>query len=379
MSRKIVFINQATGYLTIDIINEFANSGKFDKVALIAGSIRLQDVALSDKVEQCKIALYNRGNPKRKFFSWLKGTLQIFWVLLTKYRSYEVFYITIPPFAYLLSLLLKNRFSVLIFDVYPDVLQIFNISPNHPMYRLWARWNKSLFKRVYRLYTIGDGMANLLERYVPREKIIIIPNWSGLTNVRSIVKTDNIFLKDQGLERKFIVQYSGNIGYTHNIEVLVEVAKLMQDQEDIYFLIIGRGEKFKSVQSIVNQYNLQNCRLLPFQPDNILNYTLSAADLGVVLLDEKTAHVSIPSKIYNLQNVGVPILGIADVKSELANHLAIFKNGACFNQNNFSAIRDYILLMKNDSVLYQEAKENSIIAAKKYTMANAGKYLEEYV
>jgi hypothetical protein len=32
MSRKIVFINQATGYLTIDVINEFAK--KFNEIGI---------------------------------------------------------------------------------------------------------------------------------------------------------------------------------------------------------------------------------------------------------------------------------------------------------------------------------------------------------
>jgi hypothetical protein len=47
MSRRIVFINQATGYLTIDVINSF--TGDFDEIALITGSIRVQDIPLDKK------------------------------------------------------------------------------------------------------------------------------------------------------------------------------------------------------------------------------------------------------------------------------------------------------------------------------------------
>ncbi|MGQ3088141.1 hypothetical protein, partial [Flavobacterium sp.] len=82
--KKIVFINQATGYLTIDIINEFAKD--YDEVALIAGSIRVQDIPLDRKVKWSKITKYDRGNPKKKFLSWLIGTIQIFFLLLFRYR-----------------------------------------------------------------------------------------------------------------------------------------------------------------------------------------------------------------------------------------------------------------------------------------------------
>ncbi len=375
----MVFINQATGYLTIDIINAFAASSEFDKVALIAGSIRVQDVVLHEKVRWSKIYLYNRGNPAKKFLSWLYGTSQIFFLLLTRYRRYEVFYITIPPFAYLLSLVLRNRFSVLIFDVYPDVLRIYNISERNWVYKLWTKANKTLFKKAHRVFTIGEGMASLLVKYVSKEKLTIIHNWSGLTKVKVVPRDKNHFIIEQGLQDKFIIQYSGNIGYTHNLEVLVEVAKALQAERDIFVLIIGRGERFNHIQEMVTKSNLKNCRLLPFQPDDQLNYTLSAADLGVVLLDDKTAHVSIPSKIYNLQAVAVPILGIAATDSELAHHLQKHNNGVCFSPLDIDSIVAFIKGYRFQVLLQQEWKVNSKKASVLYTMRNAQEYCDSYV
>ena len=88
-------------------------------------------------------------------------------------------------------------------------------------------------------------MADLLSSYVPGEKIKIIPLWTGLINATHIPKSQNLWLKELGLENKFIVQYSGNIGYTHNVEVFVNIAREMKAENDIRFLIIGRGERYK--------------------------------------------------------------------------------------------------------------------------------------
>jgi glycosyltransferase involved in cell wall biosynthesis len=381
MSEKpsIIFVNQATGYLTIDIINAFVASDHFSKVALLAGSIRVQDVPLSAEVEWNKVTLYDRGNPRKKFISWLLGSLQIGWRLATKYRSYEVFYITIPPFAYLWSLILPNRFSILVFDVYPDVLKIYNIRKTNLLYRMWSWSNKRIFKKAHRLYTLGEGMVQLLTQYIERNKITIIPNWSGLLNIKEVPRSENIFSREHDLQNKFVVQYSGNIGYTHNVEILVELARLMQMHANLFFLIIGRGERYATIQKKIETEQLMNCKILPFQPDDMLNFTLSTADLGVVLLDDKTAHVSIPSKIYNLQSVGVPILGIADTASELANHLKKHKNGECFNQKNLDQIIDFILQLMNAPEKLQALKLNSRMAANDYTLSNANKYVIMYV
>ncbi len=374
--KKVVFINQATGYLTIDIVNAFVPY--CNRVAVISWDIREQDVPLHPSVEWSKINRYRREKATTKFSSWFMGTLRIFWLLLTKYRRYEIFYITVPPMAYLLSLVLPQKFSILVFDLYPDVLKIYKIGEGNPVYRFWAWCNRRLFKKAHRLYTLSGGMARLMEQYIPADKVEVIPNWTGLTNIREIEKKDNFFIEEQGLSGKFIVQYSGNIGVTHNVEVLVQVADLLRHRTDIFFLIIGRGNKYRDIEQLISEKKLENCRILPYQPDNILNYTLAASDLSVVVLDDISAQVSVPSKIYNIQAVGAPILGIASVNSELARHLQKYQNGVCFPASDPERIAAYIegLFAAPDTL--QALQQNARLASKDFTMANADNYRKSY-
>lgn len=376
-NRNIVFVNQATGYLTIDIVNAFAEH--FERVALIAGSVRVQDIELDTRVRWSKTVRYNRGNPRKKLFSWLSGTIQVLFLLLFKYRKFEIFYITVPPFAYLLSLILPNRFSILVFDVYPDILKIYHIKTRSLIYRVWQNWNRKIFKRAYRLYTIGDGMAHLLEQYVERERVRVIPLWTGLAGAVRVPRAKNPWLKKLGLEKKFIVQYSGNIGYTHNVEVLIELADKMRNNRDCHFLIIGRGEKATRISRLIHHYTLPNCTMLPFQPDDLLLYSLAAADIGVVMLDETVANVSLPSKIYNLQAVGTPILGISPPETELARHLARYGNGNCFGQEEIDGMERFIEGLMKERGRWQQMSGNSLAAAGGFTRLNAQKYLTDYV
>lgn len=377
--KRIVFINQATGYLTIDIINAFAQSSFFSEVALIAGSIRVQDIQLEKNVKWSKITRYNRGTPVKKLLSWVTGTMQIGWLLLTRYRKYEVFYITVPPFAYLLSWVLPNRFSLLVYDVYPDALTIYHIGKRNVISRCWAFLNRRLFKKAYRLMTIGEGMRQLMQQYNSTSREInVIPNWSGLTNLKIVERKSNRFLSDQGLTDKFVVMYSGNIGVTHNVEVLIDVAEQLQKEPDLFFLIVGRGNRLANIERIVNDKKLSNVRVLPFQPDDQLSETLAAADLAVVLLDDRTANISIPSKIYNLQAVGVPILGIGEETSELSLHLKKFDNGRSYSPENIQGISGFIKDFKRNQPLQETFRRNSKAASANFTRHNAGQYLELY-
>jgi len=373
---KIVFINQGFNYLTIDIINEFAD--KYTDVSVITGSIRVQDIPLSEKVFVDKIITYNKKNLLTKTLTWLIGTVQIYFLLLFKYRKHELFFISIPPFAYLLTLLLKNKFSLLIWDVYPDTLKSYNISEKSFFYKFWQNLNRRILPKAHRLFTIGNRMADLINQYVDKENIIVIPLWSGLTKIKSIPKSENEFAIEHSLVDKFVVQYSGNIGYTHNLEVLIETARKLIDNEDIVFLIIGRGKRSKDIKDLIKSYNLRNCKMLPFQHDDILPYSLACADLGVVVLDEKTSQVSIPSKTYNLMAVGVPLLCIASKDSELGDYIDEFENGAIFSADKVDEISSFIQTLSNNKGLLNKFKCNSLKASRNFTRDNAKKFYQYY-
>jgi len=374
--KKIVFINQAAGYLTIDIVNAFAD--KYDDIYLIAGGLRVQDIELNKKVKFTKILSHTRASNLKRILAWIWGSIQIFFLLLFKFRKFEIFYISIPPMAYLCSLFLPNRFSVLVFDIYPDVLKLFKIKESNLIYRAWERANRKLFPKAYRIYTLTEGMALQLSNYIPITQIHVVPLWTGLTNLKPVDKKENKFSIEHNLQDKFIVQYSGNISPAHGVELLVELARELANEKDILFLIIGRGQRQVHIKELIEKYKLTNCMMLPFQPDDIIKYSLASADLGVIILDEKTSLTSVPSKTYNLMAVGVPLLCIASPESELSRYIDIYKNGRRFDKNDFSAIKEFILELKKDNALLEEYKLNSLKASSEFTLENANKFFTIY-
>ena len=314
-NRKIVVINQAVNYLTIGICNEFAN--KFRYITLITGSIHSQGEVLDENIEVTYINKWKEEHGIGKFLTYLKALCKIYFLLITKYRKHDVFFVSVPPMGYLLNLLVSNRFSMIIWDVYPDVFKITGMKETHPVYRIWTKLNHYSFRKAYRLFTIGEKMADLLSVYIERSKIIIQPIWSIFQSNNKLDKKNNPFIIEHHLQDKFIVQYSGNIGLTHKVELMVTLAERMQGYPDILFQIIGRGPRVPTLKKMVEDKKLNNCQFLPFQSDEMFPFSLSAADLGIVILDELTSKGSVPSKSYNLMSYGIPSLYIASADSEL--------------------------------------------------------------
>ena len=371
--KKVVLVNQTTGYLMIDIVNAYAEH--YDEVVLLAGSIKVTERQLSDKVKIKKIIAYNRSSSIKRIFTWGWGSLQIFNRLLFKYRKHEVVYVTNPPMAYLSSLLVKNPFSIIVYDTYPDALSNIGIKKTNWIYKKWSKWNKKLFSKAKKIVTLSEGMADCLSNYVERDKIAVIPNWASKESFHPIAKNENPFVKEQGLESKFTVLYSGNMGFTHNVETIVEIAKQLKDNSQIHFMLIGDGKKKAELLRMAQSYGLKNCTFLDWQPVDKLQFSLASADLGVITLNDETALVSVPSKTYNLLAVGAPLLCIVPEVSELSSLVAKYKNGSCFQANQIMEIADFIEKLASDKETQDLMVKRSLEASKNFTFANAKLYV----
>lgn len=371
--RKVVLMNQSTGYLMIDIVNAYAEV--YDKVVLLAGSIKVTERQLDEKVSVQRIIAYDRSSSIKRLFTWCWGSLQIFNRLLFKYHDYEVVYVTNPPMAYLSSLIVKNPFSIIVYDTYPDALENIGIRKGHWIHNKWSKWNKILFANATKIITLSEGMADCLANYVERAKIRVVPNWSSKSTFGPVPKAANPFVEANGLKDKFTVLYSGNMGFTHNVETLIEVANQLKDNDKVHFLLIGDGKKKPELLEMVHSYGLQNCTFLDWQPASMIQYSLASADLGVITLNDETARVSVPSKTYNLLAVGAPLLCIVPSESELSSLVTKYENGACFQPDQVKEMTLFIEELSHNISKRDEMARHSLRASKNYSFANAKMYL----
>lgn len=375
MGKKIVLVNQTSGFLVVDDINAYCT--KYDSVCVLCSSFKLGMRPVNPKVRIEKICKYDRSSSVKRMATWLLASMQVFFKLLFKYRDYEVVYYTNPPMACFSALLLKNKFRIVEYDIYPDALKTIGISEKNFIYKIWAILKKHLYKKAEKIYTLSEGMKEVLTAYGSAEKIKVVPLWSASDDFKPVAKEDNLFIKQNCLDGKFIVMYSGNIGYTHSVECVVEVAKEMIDDVDVQFLIIGDGKKKVELMREVALLNLQNVCFMPFQDFKILPYSLASADLGVITLDENVSKVSVPSKTFNLLAVGAPLLAISNDDTEMHRLIAKYDCGRCIPKKNIEEMVCYIRKLRDDKEYRIQLSNNSVKASEDFTYKNAEIYLED--
>lgn len=376
MSKKVLLVNQSSGYLMVDIVNAYAASGLYDKVELFAGEVHIRPSVPDDSVKIIKTVRYDKSSTNKRLFSWVVAFFHLLLVVWFRGNNCKLVLVSNPPLTVFVPLFTRKKFDFVVYDLYPDSLfsQGF-ASKNSFIGRIWTKVNKRVFARAETVFTLSEDMKNAVKQYIDEDKIEIVYNWAHNEHIRPVSKNENIFLEKYGLQDKFIILYSGNMGMTHDIDILVDVADYLKNNKKIHFLFIGEGAKKAIIEQKIREYKLTNCIVLPFQPLDILPYSMGAADIAVVTTDAKQSGLSVPSKTYTYMATGAALLCLADENTELGKLTRETNIGRCFCSKQVKEIAEFIDLLGKDSTLLSQYKQNSRQASFRYTPDNAKQYV----
>jgi glycosyltransferase involved in cell wall biosynthesis len=121
-----------------------------------------------------------------------------------------------------------------------------------------------------------------------------------------------------GLDGRFVIGYSGNLGRAHEFDTLIGAARLVRGDPRFAFLITGGGAKARAVSDSVRAEGLDNFVFQGYQPAELLSDSLAAADVHFVSLLPALEGLIVPSKIYGILAAGRPTLFIGDPSGDLA-------------------------------------------------------------
>jgi len=272
-----------------------------------------------------KGALIRRGIAEILFAS------RMFFALLKHLRRGDaVLTVTAPfmlPYAVVAAAKLKGARSALVMhDLFPDVLVMAGLlKPSAMGTRIIRALNAWMFRALDAVVTIGRDAANPLLSYrgMTKGKICFIPNWATLPPSLRPVTGDNPFRIN--VRSRFVVGLSGNLGFTHDPDIVFEAASLLRDEPDIHFLLSGWGVGFERLKRRQSDARLPNVTLLERVPEDQLETLLTAADVWIIPYRKDVAGVSVPSRFYNLLAVGRPVLLVSEPEAEAA--LTVVENG----------------------------------------------------
>ena len=270
-----------------------------------------------------------------------------------------------PPIQGMLGAFLKKRknvpFVYNLQDIFPDSLVGTGLAKKGGLlWKIGRVIEDFTYRNADKIIVISeDFKKNIMEKGVPEEKIVVVYNWVDQNAVVDIPREQNKLFDKYGLDRsKFYIEYSGNIGLTQNMDMLLEVmAELQVSYPDINLVLVGEGAYKAQVEKIVAEKQLKNVHLLPFQPYEDISYVFSLGDAGLVISKPGVGANSVPSKTWSIMSASRPVLANFD-ENELKQIVEKHNCGIFTKAGDKEAFKQSVITLYENRELCKQYGEN---------------------
>ncbi|MEM4998237.1 MULTISPECIES: glycosyltransferase family 4 protein [Priestia] len=207
-------------------------------------------------------------------------------------------------------------------DFNPEQTMAVGYSKNKLVLKAMMMFDKFSCRQADKVIVVGRDMVETLKGRFKGRKVpnhTFINNWIDEKEIYPLPADHEkvvAFKEKYGLQDKFIIMYSGNLGLYYDLENLMNVIEKFKDRNDVVFAFIGEGTIRESLVQYKEKNNLQNVRFIPYQDKSDLIYSLNAGDVHWCLNAKGIKGVSVPSKLYGIIAAGKPILGALEEGSE---------------------------------------------------------------
>lgn len=320
---------------------------------------------MDGKLRIHRFHLYGEGkNPMLRALRYFLGEFILLHYCM--WKKYDVAFVdSTPPIQGLKMPLikwLKRKPTIYnVQDIFPDSLVGTGLTHEGSLiWKIGRMVEKITYRYADKIIVISeDFKKNIMAKGVPEDKIVVIYNWVDQNKVVDVPREENKLFDAYGLDRsKFYITYNGNIGLTQNMDMLLDVAKELQEEyEDIHFVLVGNGAYLDEVKRKVADQQLENVHLLPFQPYEDISHVFSLGDASLVISKPGVGANSVPSKTWSIMSASRPVLANFD-ENELKtiienNHCGIFTKAG-----DKDAFKESILTLYNHRELCKEYGHN---------------------
>jgi len=244
---------------------------------------------------------------------------------------------------------------------------IYNIQDFNPEQVLAVGYTKSKFvtdammwfdkfscKHSDLVITVGRDLVETMENRFKSKKVpktVMINNWIDENEIYPLDESNEkviAFKMKYGLNDKFVIMYSGNIGLYYDLENLIKVVERFKpgtktaDGREVAFAFVGAGSVLDKLVLYVRGHHMDNVTFIPYQDKADLIYSLNAGDVHWCVNAKGIKGVSCPSKAYGIMAASKPILGVLESGSEVRCLIEDTHGGLCCEPGEYDKVEENI-------------------------------------
>lgn len=311
------------------------------------------------RVLRIRVPKFNKANKKSRVKNIMSYFFGALWATFKVGKMDYILAISQPPIlGGLLGVwgkLVKHAKCIYdIQDFNPEQVLAVGYIKNKLITNVMMKLDKFSCRQSDLIITVGRDLVETVRNRFRGRKVpvtVLINNWTDDEQIYPLPEGNNqviAFKKKHGLDGKFVIMYSGNIGLYYDLENLIEVVERFRpgtktsDNREVIFAFVGAGSVLEKLQKYVKEHNMRNVLFIPYQDKKDLIYSLNAGDIHWCVNAKGIKGVSCPSKVYGIMAVAKPIIGVLESGTEVRCLIEDAHGGLCCEPGEYDKVEKNI-------------------------------------
>ena len=191
-------------------------------------------------------------------------------------------------------------------DLWPASLAAGGVGENSPIYKLFHRVSRRLYRKADRILITSTMFRGYLQEQfgIPDDRIGYLPQYAAaqFTPLPPPAGKDTVDL-----------MFAGNVGAAQSLQTVLEAAELLKDVQELRFHIVGDGSELENLKAMAADKQLQQVIFHGRKPpEEMPGYYAMADAMLVTLTADPFIGLTLPAKVQSYMAAGKPVLAAAN-------------------------------------------------------------------
>ena len=230
--------------------------------------------------------------------------------------------ITLADFVSYVKKRTEANFYLILRDIHPQSVKSIGLLKYQFMYDYLEKRARKGYEIADYIGCMSQGNIDFILANYPSlnsTKTVLLYNWLKKETIPDL-DIESIKAK-YGLKGKTIALFGGTIGLGQRIENIVFLSKHYLDNENLRFLVIGKGVEKVRLIKIAEEQGLTNIVFLDFMPQAEYLTFMSKADIGLISINENYKVPTCPSKAGAYMSFGIPIFAMINPNNDYKEYI----------------------------------------------------------